>query len=135
MIERQKPPVGPTPPVGPKYGTICVTLTEVDNPGNEYSGYMKQNELSAGRGGVDNEGRPIHVDVRINSNDDKLSRKHVVFQLKDGRMMVNDCSTNGIYVDGSRERIDSPTEIHQKSIIRMGKTRYMVTWKKVEGTP
>ena len=124
----------PQPPVGPRYNTICVTLTEVDNPEKKYVGTMKQNELSVGRGGVDDEGRPIHVDVRINSEDARLSRKHVLFQMKDGRMMVNDCSTNGIYVDDSPNRIDSPTEIHQKSIIRMGHTRYMVTWK-VEKAP
>lgn len=123
----------PRQPVGPGYNAISVTLTEVGNPQNKHVGIMKEKELSVGRGGVDDEGRPVHVDVRISSEDARLSRKHVVFQMKDGRMMVNDCSTNGIYVDDSPKRIDMPTEIHQKSIIRMGQTRYMVTWKVERG--
>ena len=113
---------------------ICVTLVDVDNPRISYTGYMKQNELSMGRGGVDDRGRPVVVDVRMDTDDPKLSRKHVVFQMKDGRMMVNDCSTNGIYIDDFTKRIVKPTEIHQKSILKMGSARYMVTWS-VERAP
>ena len=107
---------------------ISVSLVDVDNPRNRYSAYMKQNELSVGRGGVDDRGRPVAIDLRIDTDDAKLSRKHAVFQMKDGRMMVNDCSTNGIYIDNSTRRINMPTEIHQKAILRMGNARFMVTW-------
>lgn len=107
---------------------ICVTMVDVDNPRNRYSAYMKQNELSVGRGGVDDKGRPVAIDLRIDTDDAKLSRKHAVFQMKDGRMMVNDCSTNGIYIGDSTRRINMPTEIHQKAILRMGNARFMVTW-------
>ena len=113
-----------------RYGNdeICVTLVDVDNPRNRYTAYMRQNELSVGRGGVDDRGRPVAIDLRIDTDDAKLSRKHAVFQIKDGRMMVNDCSTNGIFIDDSTRRISMPTEIHQKAILRMGNARFMVTW-------
>lgn len=113
---------------------IYVTLVDIDNPRNRYSAQMKHNELSIGRGGVDDKGRPVAIDLRIDTDDAKLSRKHVVFQMKDGRMMVNDCSTNGIFIGDSTRRIEMPTEIHQKSILRMGNARFMVTWTVENGS-
>jgi len=107
---------------------IYVTLVDVDDPRNRYTAPMKNNELSIGRGGVDDRGRPVAVDLRIDTNDAKLSRKHAVFQMKDGKMMVNDCSTNGIFIGDSMRRIEMPTEIHQKTVLRMGKVKFMVTW-------
>lgn len=63
----------------------------------------------------------------IITDDQRISRKHLLVEIVDGKMMITDFhSTNGVYLNGARINVDFRTEVVQGDIIRIGRTELCV---------
>ncbi|MBR2257722.1 MAG: FHA domain-containing protein [Blautia sp.] len=107
------------PPVAPRKKGVLLVLTKEGSSHEPYTAELTDGELSVGRQSPNS--------VLIIDDDAKISRKHLVFQYKNNRMYVVDFSQNGTWVDGVK--IEGPTEVHQQSLLRIGRTTLRVSWQ------
>ena len=93
---------------------VCRLFTQ-DRPFEQVEArFLDQGALVIGRD-------PAHADWVLPDLDGTLSRVHCVLSVTDGRLLLEDRSTNGVFLpDGKRVTGDHPVELAAGSAIRLG---------------